>query len=443
MADLGFSTERGVRMKIGIIADDLTGANDSGVQLSRAGLRTTVRFDLSNSQSPEEDVLVLDTDSRSLRREEAYKRVKEAALFLKQAAVDVIYKKVDSTLRGNLGIEIDAVYDVFQPDFVVIAPGYPKNGRTVESGHLYLHGKRVNETEISRDPKCPVTESYVPKLLELQSERTIGHLPQDVLSGDYADLKLKLDDFRQQGVPYLLFDSTSEADLQFIASALVQSGYSVIWVGSAGLANYLPHVYHLEKKRSVVQIPRNEEPVLLVVGSVTSVTRRQLDHFLHLEGVCGIELPSTELVSAGKRKETAITVALNEALEAYRGGQHIALYSAGDEQAIKAAQEAGAKRGYSPTDVSNLIVLAIGELVFRLLSQVSFSGLILTGGDTAKQVCTQLGVSGIQLFDEIEVGVPVGRLMGQHTSYAVTKAGAFGTERTFERAMKFLQGVDG
>jgi uncharacterized protein YgbK (DUF1537 family) len=139
-------------MRIGMIADDLTGANDSGVQLSRYGLKTSVRFNFtdeelsSNEESGSDGAIVIDTDSRSIEKDEAYRRVREAANFLKENQFDVIYKKIDSTLRGNLGAEVDAVYDEFQPNFVIIAPGYPSNGRKIDSGHLYLNGAPLHET---------------------------------------------------------------------------------------------------------------------------------------------------------------------------------------------------------------------------------------------------------------------------------------------------------
>ncbi|EXX84683.1 four-carbon acid sugar kinase family protein [Paenibacillus darwinianus] len=429
-------------MRIGIIADDLTGANDSGVQFSRAGLQTSVRFDLRDPISAQDDAVVLDTDSRSLTREEAYLRAKEAAQFLQQEKIEIIYKKIDSTLRGNLGVEMDAVYDVLKPDFVIIAPGYPKNGRTVKSGYHYLHGTLLHETEISRDPKCPVTESYIPKLLQEQTERPIGQIDDSTLARGYDDVKEQLDQFKEQDISYIVFDSVSEEDLERIAGYMARSEYDVVWLGSAGLANYIPQVYGLVKEKQPLHIPRNEEPVLLVVGSVTSVTRRQLDHFLALDSVTGIELDSTALVSTPERKQAVMDAALKEAEQAYRQRQHVALHSKADAEAIKEAQQEGAKRGLGATEVSNMIVAGIGELVNKLLGKTDFKGMILTGGDTAKQVCTHMGVSGFHLFDEIEVGVPIGQLIGEHSLCAVTKAGAFGTEHTFIKSMQKLQGGD-
>ena len=428
-------------MRIGIIADDLTGANDSGVQLSRYGLKTSVRFNFSNEDTSSDEAVVIDTDSRSIEKEEAYRRVREAAKFLKQNQFNVIYKKIDSTLRGNLGAEVDAIYDEFQPDFVIIAPGYPKNGRKIDSGHLYLNGVLLHETEIASDPKSPVHDSYVPHVFHKQTERKIGCISNIELRNGYDSVKNKMDQFSKEDTHYLLFDSETENDLAAITKIIHETEYNVIWLGSAGLANYLPEIYDIKQKKVTKKFKKNNDPVLLVVGSVSSVTRNQLDNFLKQDQVSGVKLNAT-LLTLEQSWEKEVETALTAAKRAYDQGKHVAVFPTGDRVAIQEAQAQGEKIGLSKTEVSNLIVRRLGNLTDRLLDYASFKGIILTGGDTAKQVCTNIGVDGIRLLDEIETGVPIGKLIGRHSIYAITKAGAFGKEDTFSRSIKILQGVE-
>lgn len=428
--------------RIGIIADDLTGANDSGVQLSRYGLKTSVRFDFSNEDTSSDEAIVIDTDSRSIEKEEAYKRVRNAAKFLKENKFNIIYKKIDSTLRGNLGVEVDAVYDECKPDFVIIAPGYPKNGRKIEVGHLYLHGVLLNETEIANDPKCPVEDSFVSNVFQKQTSRKIGLINKEEIRKGFDAVKSKMDYFSSLQTPYLLFDSETEEDLASIAKFVYESEYNVIWLGSAGLANYLPELYNIKGNPLDMVIERNSDPILLVVGSVSSVTRKQLKVFLGHNKVIGVEINAPLLISEQTWK-VEIAAALTKAKNAYKEGKHVAVYPTGDQEAIKEAQAIGRINGLTKTDVSNLIVQRLGHLTDKLLEHAAYKGIILTGGDTAKQVCTSIGVVGIQLIDEIETGVPIGKLIGRHTIYAITKAGAFGTENTFIRSMEILQGVNG
>ncbi|SDZ65692.1 Uncharacterized conserved protein YgbK, DUF1537 family [Evansella caseinilytica] len=429
-------------MRIGIIADDLTGANDSGVQLSRRGLQTSVRFDVSDNDIAAEKAIVLDTDSRSLQQTEAYDRVRRAARFLKENHFPVIYKKIDSTLRGNLGAEADATYDELLPDFVVIAPAYPKNGRKIVSGHLYLHDIPVNETEIANDPKCPVDQSDVGHVFQKQTNRPIGHIYKQDLKNGFDTVKAKMDAFLKAGIPYLLFDSETEEELRAAATFVHQSGYNIVWLGSAGLANYLPDIYHIKDNHSMpAKVNTNASPVLLVAGSVSSVTRKQLEAFLYHERVEGIMVTAALLLSEQTWK-TEIAKAAAKAKTAYSKGYHVAIYPTGDKSAVNEAQKLGERLGYEKAEVSTLIVQRLGYLTNLLLNDISFSGIILTGGDTAKQVCTSIGAAGIQLLDEIETGIPLGKLIGRHEIHAVTKAGAFGTEETFIKAAKILQGAD-
>lgn len=283
-------------MKIAIIADDLTGANDSGVQLAHYGLKTSVLFQLHSSQLDENDAVVIDTDSRSLSKKEAYEKVKVVSEKLKDC-FPIIYKKIDSTLRGNIGAEIDAVYDAIKPTFMIIAPGYPKNGRTTYKGYHFLHDTLLHETEISRDPKCPVKESYIPSLIAKQTKRPIGLIDYQTLRLGFDKVKERLNDYRANHIPYIVFDSLTEEDLCCIAQYVCHINEKVVWVGSAGLANYLPEVYQLQKAKRTIKIDQNRQPILLVVGSVSQVSRKQLDLALSLTNVKGVQLDSIRLVS--------------------------------------------------------------------------------------------------------------------------------------------------
>ena len=142
-----------VRTAYAIIADDLTGAGDAGVQFAAAGLRTrTLRDDWTPESLAGAEVVVVDTASRGLAAEQAYRRVAAAAARLQAAATQVVYKKIDSTLRGPLGAEIDAVLDACGLNLALVCPAYPANGRTLQDGVLLVGGIPVAETPAAADP---------------------------------------------------------------------------------------------------------------------------------------------------------------------------------------------------------------------------------------------------------------------------------------------------
>lgn len=124
---------------------------------------------------------MLDTDSRAVAPGEAYERTRLAALQVARMGFKHVYKKLDSTLRGNLGAEIDAVADAISVDCIIVAPAYPKIGRTTRNGIHYVNDVRIDRTETAKDPKSPVAEADLVKLLASQSQRQAGLLPLEAL----------------------------------------------------------------------------------------------------------------------------------------------------------------------------------------------------------------------------------------------------------------------
>jgi D-threonate/D-erythronate kinase len=143
--------------RFAIIADDLSSATDCGAQVVRSGLSVVVPLGSYSlpARSRSTQVISVDTDSRSMTAEQAYIQVRGATQQLVDEGWTHFYKSVDSTLRGNLGAEIEAVLDVVQPDFTVIAPAFPKYGRTTVNGVQYLHGRPLHETGLAPIQRRP------------------------------------------------------------------------------------------------------------------------------------------------------------------------------------------------------------------------------------------------------------------------------------------------
>lgn len=442
--------------RLAIIADDLTGASDSGVQLARKGLRTQVRLEEPGGEAAPAalDAVVVDTDSRALPREQAYARVREAAEALRQQGYTWIYKKLDSTLRGNVGAEIDAVLDAFGFAAAAIAPAYPKIGRTTSGGIHYVHGVPVHETEIGRDPKTPVPESGLRERLARQSARPAIRVELAALRGGDAVRRLIDETLERERSPLFLFDAETEEDLQRIAALVSVYGSRFLWCGSAGLAEWLPLRERSAVGGGAAGGPGGEEadrlphgrPVMLVAGSLSRVTREQVAAASAAPGVAAVELNAAEAVAGGDRRKRELdrcAAALDRALQR---GSDASLSAGTAPEQVRAAQEEGARHGIDPSDAAARIADALGAVVREVLSRHRLGGLVLTGGDTAKAVCRHLGVHGIELEGELEPGIPVGSLIGGELRFgggrlrAVTKAGAFGRPESLLRAMNYLKG---
>src|SRR5919107_6028349 len=148
---------------IAIVADDLTGAADTGVQFVHAGYRTAVLFRATEVLEDGLDAVVFYTDSRAMPAGFAAERVLGAARAARKARI--VYKKLDSTLRGNVAVELAAALGGARRDRVVVAPAFPAAGRTTVGGIQRVHGVPVDETEMANDPHTPVREAHVPRRL--------------------------------------------------------------------------------------------------------------------------------------------------------------------------------------------------------------------------------------------------------------------------------------
>lgn len=426
-------------MKFAVIADDLTGANDSGVQLTCYGLEAAVLLQPSEGMFENKDVVIVDTDSRSLPMQKAYEKVKRTVQSLKNYPFDVIIKKIDSTLRGNIGSEIDAVYDSLHPDLVIIAPSYPEQGRQVINGYHYVNGTLLHQTEIGKDLKTPVKSAHVPTLLREQTPRKVALITHHDLDRGEVYLISRLKALVSQQIPYVVFDSRDGNDLLRIAAAVRQSNLSVVWVGSAGLGGSIPAVYGLKrKKQNQVLTTKEKQAVLLVVGSVSVVTRQQLDVVLS-QKIKGVQLDAKEIVQGSDRRMHELICVKEKITEAIKKGQHIALYSSGAKENIVQARAIGRKRGLSDQAVSDEIAKSLGKVVSSSIAQCGLKRMVLTGGDTAKQVFHHLGATCFELIGEVEAGIPFGRLTGKTDAYVATKAGAFGHDHSLLNAVRLLE----
>ncbi|GGJ99119.1 membrane protein [Lentibacillus kapialis] len=429
-----------MKHNIGIIADDLTGANDSGVQLTEKGVHTSVLFDIPEDQNNLDNGVVIDTNSRALSRETAAFMTKQAGRFLKQAGYSSIYKKMDSTLRGHIGTELQALYDVFKPEFVFIAPAFPPLGRTTKDGIHYVNDERIAETEISKDPKHPVTESSIPKLLEKEIGKPIGLLKKADIEADKTVFGEKMRTFKENKLRYIVCDAETQDDLKNAAQKMHAVSDQVVWAGSAGLAEVLPEVLGISEKVDKRTFLKSNH-VMAVCGSLSRVTQNQVRFAVKQSDITAVELNPMRIFSGDweKHRQNNI-VALLEGLE---NGNDLVLYVPSNKEVREQVTEVGESLNLTGYQIGERISGAIGEVVAAVAeTNKDLTGLVLTGGDTAKDTSSHLGGIGFRLIKQVEAGIPLGTLIGTNLDYTiVTKAGAFGKEASIYNAMQELKGV--
>ncbi|APH05793.1 four-carbon acid sugar kinase family protein [Bacillus weihaiensis] len=423
--------------RIGIIADDLTGANDSGVQLAKKGFSTTVMIDINglvqSTVGEGTEVLVIDSDSRAMDPCKACERTAMAASFLLEEKYTYLYKKVDSTLRGNIAAELKEAVAIYQPEIVVFAPAFPQLNRTTKNGNHFVHNVLLHETEFAHDPKTPVATSSIPDLLQSEVDEELFLLNIAAIRSSHEEgintIKKALLASR-----WFICDAETEADLVKIVRLFANFSERILWSGSGGLIDYIPEVLGLSpgKKNGYEQHEINK--ILTVSGSLSQNTQQQIKRLRTEEDCAVIELNPVELLT-----KTFTSTDILEKLNG-RKEKHLVLYLDNSGENRREAKLTGAMLGYDHHQVSERLSGELGLIVASIIEkEEEINGFILTGGDTAKSVCSALGVTTLSLISEIEPGLPFGKInTGERTFWTVTKAGGFGNEDALVSALKFM-----
>jgi uncharacterized protein YgbK (DUF1537 family) len=344
-----------------IVADDLTGACDTGALFAARG---PIPVTVWPRRAVEAAVRVVDTESRTLTAEDAADRVTIVAA---RARSGFWFKKIDSTLRGPIGAEVDALMRALGATTAVVCPAFPAQRRVVLDRVLLVGGVPVAETPMARDPHFPGGSSSVVDLLRPQTDHALAWIPIDQLRAGPIALAARL---RRLAGTVIVADAESDADLDALVEAALAVTPAPLLVGAAGLARALAARLGLLPERA--ELPAGSR-WLVVGGSLHPATRRQL----------------REARAAG------LTVLATPERAAGDGAEAIARLI---DQALAALQR-------EPWDL-----------------------VVVTGGETAVALWTALGAERVDLVGAPVPGLAFGQLRvpGRDPIPLVTKAGGFG-----------------
>ena len=417
--------------RLAIIADDLSSATDCGAQVVRSGLSVVVplgSFSLP-IQARSTQVISVDTDSRSLPADQAYAKVKAASQQLVAAGWTHFYKSVDSTLRGNLGAEIEAVLDIVKPDCAVIAPAFPKYGRTTVAGVQHLHGRPLHETEFGTDPTAPVKDADIARRLAEGSRRKTDRMTLDQVRAGSTQIKNALKKLLADGIELVVVDIAEQDDLKRICLGLSQSDFRIVWVGSTGLAEFVPLAFEVVSTSNTLNLDHAVDfrPSLALVGSASETTRHQLDYAQTNNGLDIIYLDPARMIQNGTSAAAELEQAESNLRVALDSGHDVALVVRTSRDEIVATQQLGATLNLSAAQVAQRIVDALAQAGSKLVREGRISGIVATGGDTANALCNTLLAQALEILGEVEAGIPIMRVLGEQSLPLVTKAGGFGS----------------
>ena len=417
-----------------VVADDLTGANATGARFARVGLSTAsvIVPDAVGAIAADHEVVVTSTSSRHVAPEEAAQLV-EAAI---EAAGEValVVKRTDTTLRGNIGSEIEAALRQVRRHHpharAIFVPAFPEAGRITVGGLQLVDGVAVARSPAGRDHLTPVTSSRVADVVRQQAELTVREIHLDVVQDDEDVLTQALASAGSgegvqagggEGSDVLVIDATDRHDLTAIARAAARcvrehgAHWLVVDPGpfgpelatSLGLTS-LPD----DADARDVATPVDALPLLVVAGSVTRATREQLVALEHVHDASFLDLDVADFEEAATIDELVRLLAGSTA-----GGVVGLRTAAGESQVVTLDRES-----------AEAIPRRLGTIVREVLRRVDVGGLYLTGGDVTIGVLDELGGSAIAIDDEVLPLAVTGRVVGgPHAGLrVVTKGGLIG-----------------
>ncbi|MEN8188203.1 MAG: four-carbon acid sugar kinase family protein [Thermodesulfobacteriota bacterium] len=400
-----------------VLADDLTGAADTGIQFLRVEkpaymIRGSRLEDVQFATPP--DVLSVYTQTRGLSGEHAAIVVAKAAATLSKIKPGLVYKKLDSCFRGNVGEELDAMLSTLQVQACFIAPAFPEQGRTTIHGVHYLHGVPVSETEMGHDPVSPVKDSRLVFLLSTKSRYQVGQIDVDDYAHGREFVKNKVQIQLEKGCRHIVFDAVEQSHLDMVAELGNLFFTDTLFAGSAGLAASVTRSLKNGTGLSGAhQLPvTGNTNMLFVCGSASEKTTQQVKRLLAESNRPNIVLKAGLLANT-LDEHLPQQLTLN-ASRLFKKHSLVIQLSPRPEQGFD----------FNP----DMVLQGLARITQELLRMQKPACLFLSGGDTADGVLQKTKVKYVQLKSELMPGVVQGCCCGGLLDQVpvATKAGSFG-----------------
>ena len=422
-----------------VIADDLTGGNATGVLLAKTGYKShsVLSYDHSrdNPDFTECDCLIITTDSRGLSQKEAYSRVKHAARVFSSDDILLYSNRIDSTLRGNVGTETDAMLDSLGEDYIAVcAPCFPSSGRTLVGGYLLVDGLPLHKTNIAIDPKTPVKTSDIAQIFRSQTKYRVSSLYlSDLMNGKHA-LAAKINTLASQGSRIIIIDCVTNEDLNLIADAVITSGKKIVAVDPGAFTATLA------RKLITPHAKTERLKILAVVGSVNPNTREQMEKlWLAQRPIANVFVNTKKLLDGDEHREQEISRVSSEILELAKTNTVLTVTGDG----IYPEKRIDFKQYSAHIEIlTGRINTSLAEIALRILrSEPAFRGLYASGGDVTQAVCEKFGASGLDLRDEVLPLAAYGLFSGGEFDglHVITKGGSQGNSDAINLCVNYLK----
>jgi len=409
-------------MRLGVIADDFTGATDIAGFLVANGLRTVQLNGVppAGLEVPAEAV-VISLKSRSCQVGEAVSQSLASLEWLRARGCPQFFFKYcstfDSTAEGNIGPVTDALLDALGEDFTVICPVLPVNGRTIYNGYLFVNGVPLAESGMRDHPVTPMRDSNLMRLMDAQSRGRTGNVPSSIMDAGADAVRAALTRLREAGFRYAVLDALDDAHLLVMGQAV--AGMRLV-TGGSGLADGMARAWDGRGDAAAAAADGHPGPGRAVVlsGSCSQMTNAQVAAYRAAAPSIAVSVERC-LSDPGYATELAAWVLAQPA-----EGPAPLVYATTDPARLREVQAR-----FGAAESSGAVERVFGALAERL-GTAGFGRFIVAGGETSGTVTQSLGIGGFHIGPQIAPGVPWVRAIGRPISLAL-KSGNFGQERFF------------
>lgn len=394
-------------MRLGCIADDLTGATDLGVTLAREGLSVVQVNGVPDEtlQLAPSEAIVVALKSRTNPAAEAVQWSLASLAWLQARGAERIYFKYcstfDSTPRGNIGPVADALLDALRERRTVATPAYPRNGRTVYKGNLFVGDVPLAESGMKDHPLTPMRDSSLVRVLAAQTRRKVSLIPCEVMDAGASAIRAKLEELSG----FAILDAVRDEHLVAAGEACRDMKLTT---GGAGLAMGIARALGV-KTRSASALPRVAGAAVVLAGSCSQATLRQIAAFGG---------PAFRIQPERIDVDAAVGFAT-------QNGDHPLIYASAPPEGIVPGKGEAIEHAF--------------RHIARELARKGVRKFVVAGGETSGAVVEALGVRALAIGPEIDPGVPWTVSQGGEPYLLALKSGNFGSPEFFAKALEMVR----
>lgn len=425
---------------VGIIADDLTGANDTALQFHQRGASTKILLDSDCSPKVKAgtEVWALSSESRNVPLEEALLRVENSVKTLNENfSFDYFYKKIDSTLRGHIAQETLKILEILDYDAAIIIPAFPLEGRITVGGYHLAKGVPIGRTEIAIDPHSPITESHVPTLLRSQLDsadsNVVGTIDLRTVMNGAGPVLMRLNELINEGKKLIIADATSITDIEQIALAIKKCDKKLLPAGTAAGAQVLSKYWLAGIEKSSETVTIAHLPKLIVSGTATQITANQikkLEQSDDFDNINFIALDTKDILE-GVQDELIDRVLTN-----LKSGVNVCIHTSSLIANFDGFSEDSFNAELTKEKLASMITDFLAELTHRVLEKID-AILITLGGETSYKCCKAIDSNELRLVDEVAPAISL--CIDINHRWIITKSGNLGNSNTLIEILKYLE----